>query len=72
MGMFDKNNIIFRHAENIIFLKDQKIAKKNKVSFEIFGNITFVKMVKYSKLSNEKQNKTSQLSHTSFAPLWKV
>ncbi len=39
MGRFDKNNIIFGHAE--IF---KKIAKENEISFEIFGNILFVKM----------------------------
>jgi hypothetical protein len=39
MGRFDKNNIIFGHAE--IFKKfEKKIAKEN----EIFGNILFVKM----------------------------
>ncbi len=43
MGRFDKNNIIFGHAE--IFKKIEKeIAKENEVSFEIFGNILFVKM----------------------------
>jgi len=50
MGMFDKNNIIFRHAENIIFLKDKKIAKKNKVSFEIFGNISICQNGKIFKI----------------------
>jgi hypothetical protein len=43
MGRFDKNNIIFGHAE--IFKKiEKKIAKENEISFEIFGNILFVKM----------------------------
>jgi hypothetical protein len=43
MGRFDKNNIIFRHDEN--FKKFQKkVAKENEISFEIFGNILFVKL----------------------------
>jgi hypothetical protein len=43
MGRFDKNNIIFRHAE--IFKKfENKIAKENEISFKIFGNILFFKM----------------------------
>jgi hypothetical protein len=43
MVRFDKNNIIFGHAE--IFKKfEKKIAKENEISFEIFGNILFVKM----------------------------
>jgi hypothetical protein len=42
-----------------------------KYLFEIFGTILFVN-AQSSKLNNEKQNKTRQLSHTSSAPLWKV
>jgi hypothetical protein len=42
-----------------------------KYLFEIFGDILFVEM-ESSKLNNERQKKTSQLSHTSSAPLWKV
>jgi hypothetical protein len=38
MGRFDKNTIIFGHAE--IFKKfEKKIANENEISFEIFGNI---------------------------------
>ncbi len=47
MGRFDKNNIIFRHAQiftKYFFSKIKKIAKEKEISFEIFGNILFVKM----------------------------
>ncbi len=38
MGRFNKNNIIFGHAE--IFKKfEKKIVEENEISFEIFGNI---------------------------------
>jgi hypothetical protein len=73
MGRFDKNNIIFVHAE--IFKKfDKKIAKENEISFEIFGNILYVKMEFQNEILKNKKTKTksSRLSHTSSAPLWKV
>jgi hypothetical protein len=48
MGRFDKSNNIFRHAEifkKYLFSKIFKKCKgKNEISFEIFGNILFVKM----------------------------
>ncbi len=51
-GKFDKNNIIFKHAE--IFTKT--FFSKMKYLFEIFGDILLVKM-ESSKLNNEKQKK---------------
>jgi hypothetical protein len=54
MGRFDKNNIIFRHAE--IFKKfEKKIAKENEISFEIFGNILFVKMEFQNEIMKKKK-----------------
>jgi hypothetical protein len=60
MGRFDKNNIIFGHAE--IFKKfEKKIAKENEISFEIFGNILFVKMEFQNEIIfKNKKNKTSK------------
>jgi len=53
MGRFDKNNIILRHAE--IFKKfEKKIAKENEISFEIFGNILFVKMESQNEIMKNK------------------
>jgi hypothetical protein len=57
-GRFEKNNIIFKHAE--IFIK--KIFSKMKYLFEIFGDILLVKM-ESSKLNNEK-NKKKANCHT--------
>jgi hypothetical protein len=51
-GKFDKNNIIFKHAE--IFT--QIFFSKMKYLFEIFGDILLVKM-ESSKLNNEKNKK---------------
>ncbi len=71
MGRFDKNNIIFGHAE--IFKKfEKKIVKENEISFEIFGNILFVKMEFQNEILKKTKKKSSRLSHTSSAPLWKV
>ncbi len=59
MGRFDKNNIIFGHAE--IFKKiEKKIAKGNEISFEIFGNILFVKIEFQNEIMKNK-NKTKRI-----------
>jgi hypothetical protein len=46
MGRFDKSNIIFRYAEIFkkYFFSKIKNCNGKKESFEIFGNILFVKM----------------------------
>jgi hypothetical protein len=62
MGRFDKNNIIFGHTE--IFKKiEKKFAKENEISFEIFGNILFVKMEFQNEImkKKKKQNKIKQI-----------
>jgi hypothetical protein len=69
MGRFDTDNIIFRHAENFKTF-EKKTAKDNGISFEIFGNILFVKMG-FQNYIMKKNNKLNRLSHTSSAPLWK-
>jgi len=59
MGRFDKNNIIFGHAE--IFKKfEKKIAKENEISFEIFGNILYVKMEFQNEILKNKKQKQNQ------------
>jgi hypothetical protein len=35
---------MLKFSKNIFFLKIKKFAKENQISFEIFGNILFVKM----------------------------
>ncbi len=54
MGRFDKNNIIFGNVE--IFKKfEKKFAKENEISFEIFGNILFVKMEFQNEIMERKK-----------------
>jgi hypothetical protein len=56
MDRFDKNIIIFRHAE--IFKKIENcFAKENEISFEIFGNILFVKMEFQNEITKNKNKK---------------
>jgi hypothetical protein len=56
MGRFDKNNIIFGHAE--IFKKfEKKIVNENEISFEIFGNILFVKVEFQNEIMKNKNKK---------------
>ncbi len=50
MGRFDNNNIIFGHAEI-----SKKIEKENEISFEIFGNILFVKMEFQNEIMKKKK-----------------